>query len=185
MRKPLDGLYRGALWLAALCLLAIALLVGVQLAGRLLDGLLKLLGLAPYGLVILSLAEFAGFLLAAASFFALAATLKAGAHIRITLVLGMLSEGPRRWAEAAALAFAAVVSAYMTWQIGEFAFVSWRFNELSPGLIPVQLWIPQAAMTAGALVLTIALIDELVMVLRGKRPSFRNTEDAISLGKEG
>jgi hypothetical protein len=41
-------------------------------------------------------------------------------------------------------------------------------------------------MALGALVLTIALIDELIIiVLTRGRPSFRATEDAITLGKEG
>ena len=40
-------------------------------------------------------------------------------------------------------------------------------------------------MALGALMLTVALIDELVIVVRGGRPTFRNAEDAITLGKEG
>lgn len=185
MRHALDFLYRLALWLAALCLMAIALMVGIQLAARLIDGVLKLLGLTPYGFVILSLAEFAGFLLAAASFLALAATLKSGVHIRITMVLGALREAPRRRIEQVAFLTATIMSGYMTWYIGKFAYVSWKFNELSPGLVPVHLWIPQAAMTAGIAILTIALADEFVVTLRTGRPSFRTSEDAISLGKEG
>ena len=63
-------------------------MVGVQLAARLLDGTLALLHLPRTDFVILSLDEIGGYLLAAASFFALGGTLKAGAHIRVTLVLG-------------------------------------------------------------------------------------------------
>ncbi len=40
--------------------------------------------------MIASLAEMAGYLLAATSFLALAATLKRGAHIRVTMLLGAL-----------------------------------------------------------------------------------------------
>ncbi len=63
--------------------------------------------------------------------------------------------------------------------------MSFRFNEVSPGIIRVPLVYPQAAMAIGALVLTVALIDELVIVARGGRPTFRAAEDAITLGKEG
>jgi hypothetical protein len=49
----------------------------------------------------------------------------------------------------------------------------------------VPLVYPQAAMALGALILTIALVDELFIVARRGRPSFRAAEDAISLGKEG
>ena len=88
-RACLDKLYAATLWASALCLVAIALLVGAQLAGRLLDGALALLHLPRTDFVILSLDEICGYLLAGASFLALAGTLKAGAHIRVTMVLGV------------------------------------------------------------------------------------------------
>ncbi len=185
MRAFLDALYRIALWLSALCLVTIMLMVGVQLAARIVDGTLKLFGFPPYGLVILSLAEIAGYLLASASFLALAATLKSGAHIRITMLLASLGAHRRRLFELWAFGASAAFAAYMTWNIGSFAYVSWQFNEVSPGLIPVPLAIPQAAMTAGILLLTVALIDEFVTVLREGGPTFRRNEDAIALGKEG
>lgn len=184
MRKSLDWLYYLALWAAALCLATIALMVGAQLAGRLIDGALKFAGLPVIGIVILSLAEIAGYLLGAASFLALAGTLKAGAHIRVTMLLGALPEHLRQKAELWAFGASAAFAAYMTWQIGLFAFVSWQFNEVSPGVIRVPLFVPQAAMAAGALILTVALIDEFLIVLRRGRPTFRAAEDAITLGKE-
>jgi TRAP-type C4-dicarboxylate transport system permease small subunit len=184
MRRFLDTLYWFSLWLSALCLLAIALLVGLQLLGRLVDGALALTGLTRTGFIILSLAEIAGYLLAAASFFALSGTLKAGLHIRVTLLLSALGETARRWIEVWALAASSALAAYMTWQIASFAFYSWKFHDVSPGLIPVPLAIPQAAMAVGALLLTTALIDELAVVLTGGRPSFRGAEEAFTLGKE-
>jgi TRAP-type C4-dicarboxylate transport system permease small subunit len=184
MRTFLDSLYRVALWLSALCLIVIGLMVGLQLAGRIYDGLLKLAGFPPYGFVILSLAEIAGFLLASASFLALAATLRSGVHIRVTMALAALSEGTRRYVELWAFGASALFCIYMTWSIGRFAWVSYRFHEVSFGLIPVPLAIPQAAMTVGILLLAVALIDEFVTVLRRGRPSFRQAEDAHIIGKE-
>jgi TRAP-type C4-dicarboxylate transport system permease small subunit len=185
MRRLLDTLYQAALWLSAFCLAAIALLVGVQLAGRLLDGALHLAGFSRYGFVVLSLAEIAGYLLAAASFLALAGTLKAGAHIRVTMLLAMLGEGARRYVELWAFGFAAAASGYLTWQLATFAWVSFSFNEVSTGIVRVPLAVPQAAMALGALILTIVLVDELVIVFTRGRPTFRTAEDAITLGKEG
>jgi hypothetical protein len=40
-------------------------------------------------------------------------------------------------------------------------------------------------MAIGALILTIALIDETLIIVRAGRPTFRAAEDAITLGKEG
>ncbi|MGH6665903.1 MAG: TRAP transporter small permease [Pseudolabrys sp.] len=185
MRRLLDHLYAATLWASALCLATIALLVGAQLGGRLLDGAMALVHLPRTGFVILSLNEICGYLLAAASFLALAGTLKAGAHIRVTMVLGALSEGSRRFVEIWAFGFAAAASGYMTWYFINFAWVSWRFHEVSNGVIRVPLVYPQAVMAFGALILTVALIDEFVIVLRGGRPTFRAAEDAITLGKEG
>jgi TRAP-type C4-dicarboxylate transport system permease small subunit len=185
MRNILDNLYRLTLWASALCLMAIALLVGVQLVGRLLDGALALLHLPRTDFVILSLNEICGYLLAGASFLALAGTLKSGAHIRVTLVLGMFSERTRRFIEIWAFGFAVAASGYISWQLVSFTWVSFRFYEISNGVVKVPLVYPQAAMALGALMLTVALIDELVIVLRAGRPSFRTAEDAITLGKEG
>jgi TRAP-type C4-dicarboxylate transport system permease small subunit len=185
MRKLLDNLYRITLWLSALCLVGIALLVGAQLAMRLIDGALALLHLPRTDFVILSMNEISGYLLAGASFLALAGTLKSGAHIRVTLVLSAFSERVRRFIEIWAFAFAAVACGYMTSQLVYFTLVSFRFHEVSNGVIRVPLAYPQAAMAFGALILTIALIDELIVVVNAGRPSFRTAEDAITLGKEG
>lgn len=160
-------------------------MVGVQLAARLIDGALALLHLPRTELVILSLNEICGYLLSGASFLALAGTLKAGAHIRVTLVLAALSERARRYVELWAFSFAAVCAGYMTGHLANFAWVSFRFSEVSPGVIRVPLAYPQAVMALGALILTIALVDELCIVVTRGRPTFRVAEDAITLGKEG
>lgn len=183
MRVALDKLYAAALWLSAACLVTITLLVAAQLGGRLIDGTLRLLGIEPIGIVILSLAELAGSLLAAASFLALAGTLKAGAHIRITMLLQALPPRARHALELWAFGASALFAAYIAWQIVTFAWVSFQFGEVSPGVIRFPLWVPQAAMAAGAIILTIALVDEFLLVLRKRGPSFRASEDAITLGK--
>jgi TRAP-type C4-dicarboxylate transport system permease small subunit len=185
MRRALDTLYRLALYASALCLLSIALMVGAQLAGRLVDGALALVGLPRTDFVVLSLAEICGYLLAAASFLALGGTLKAGAHIRVTMALAAMGEHARRYAEMLAFALAALGAAYMSWHLSYFAWISFQFNDVSPGVIRVPLFYPQAAMALGAVILTVALVDELVTVVRRGRPSFRVVEDAITLGKEG
>jgi TRAP-type C4-dicarboxylate transport system permease small subunit len=185
MRAALDKLYAAALWLSAACLVAIVLMVGAQLGGRLIDGVLRLLGLEPIGIVIFSLAEFAASLLAAASFLALAGTLKAGAHIRVTMLLAALPERLRHKVELCVFGASAIFAAYIAWQLVLFAFVSWQFNEISPGVIRFPLVVPQAAMAAGAVIFTIALIDEFFIVLKRGVPTFRASEDAITLGKEG
>jgi TRAP-type C4-dicarboxylate transport system permease small subunit len=185
MRATLDRLYLVAGWLAAVCLVVIALMVGVQLLGRIADGMMRLAGFRPYGLLVEGLAEIAGYLLAASSLLALATTLKAGAHIRVTMLLGALGPLARWLFELGAFATALAFTAYMAWRIGALAVDSWRFNEVSHGLVPLQLAYPQAAMFVGLVVFTIALLDELITVATRGRPSFASAEDAVTLGKEG
>lgn len=185
MRTFLDALYRISLYLSAGCLLLIGVAVGAQLAGRLLDSALSLLRLPVAGMQVLSLAEICGYLLAAASFLALAPTLKSGAHIRVTMVLGALKEEYRRRVEIWAFGASTLAAAYLTWQLAKFAWVSFLFNDVSSGVVRVPLGYPQAAMALGAAVLTIALADETWTVIARGRPTFRVNEDAITLGKEG
>jgi TRAP-type C4-dicarboxylate transport system permease small subunit len=184
MRRSLERLYASALYLAAACLVLIALLVGAQVIGRIVDALLKAFGFPPYGFLVASLAEIAGYLLAAASFLALAATLKRGAHIRVTMLLGNITQGARFafevWALAAAVVFVAFISVNLAW----LAYDSFRFNEVSYGLLPVPLAIPQAVMALGAATLLIALLDELQLTWRNGRPSFRGGEELVAPAQE-
>lgn len=185
MRAVLDRLYLVSGWLAALCLVIIAVMVGVQLAGRIIDGILRFSGAQPYGFLVEGLAEIAGYLLVASSLLALAPTLKAGAHIRITMLLGALGARARWMFEIGAFTTTLVFSAYMTWRMVLLTIDSWRFNEVSHGLVPLPLAYPQIAMSVGLAIFTISLLDELVTLLRNGRPSFTAAEDAITLGKEG
>lgn len=185
MRRALDAVYTTALWLSAICILVIASLVGLQVVARIYDAILQAMSLPRSGFVVLSLAEISGYLFAAASFLALSATLKSGGHIRVTMLVQALPEKARTVIEAGALAFGALASAFGTWYVSAYAYESFRFGEISPGLVQVPLVWPQAAMAFGAALLTIAFLDELIITIRTGRPSFRAAEDAISLGREG
>lgn len=46
------------------------------------------------------------------------------------------------------------------------------YNDLSPGMVAIPIWIPQTAMLIGLTVLSIALVDELACSLCGKQPSY-------------
>jgi hypothetical protein len=48
---------------------------------------------------------------------------------------------------------------------------SYATHDVSQGLVPVPLWIPQAAMALGLATLFVALLDDLVVVLAGKAPA--------------
>ena len=117
MRRALDTLFAIALWAAIACLVSIALLVGLQVGGRIVDAILSALGLARSGFVILSLSEIAGYLLAAGSFLGLAATLKGGVHIRVTMLISNVPLKVRSVLEGAALLVGAIATSYASWHL--------------------------------------------------------------------
>lgn len=167
MRKWLDILYKGSCWLGAGCIGLICLLVVCQVLLNLLDRLSTLLTGSAIGLTIPSYADFTGFLLAAASFLALAYTLREGAHIRVVLLVSRLPKKIHSLVEVWCIGFGLVVSLYFTWYAALLTHESYIYHDLSSGMIAVPIWIPQVAMLLGLVVLSVALIDELVAVCRG------------------
>jgi TRAP-type C4-dicarboxylate transport system permease small subunit len=179
LRPILDLLYRGSGALAALFLAAICGTVLLQVGANLIDKLVGWFGGVPPGLLVPSYAEFTGFFLASASFLALPYTLREGGHIRVSLLIQHLSGGPRRGIELWCLAMAAALTGYFTWFLIALVFDSFAFGDVSPGMVAVPLWIPQSGMALGLVILTIALIDELVIVLRGGRPSYQGKGESL------
>lgn len=172
MRRMLDGLYAVSGWAAALCIVAITALVAAQVSLNLADKVLGGLGLPRLGVTIPSYSDFTGFFLAAASFLALAATFRAGGHIRVTLLTSRLKGPIGRLVEVCAVALAAAAALYFTWFTALLVLESHEFNDMSSGMVAVPIWIPQTAMLAGLAVLSVALIDELAALLRGEPPSY-------------
>jgi TRAP-type C4-dicarboxylate transport system permease small subunit len=169
MRRFLDLLYLGSGVIAALSLVSIFALVAVQVAMRLVDAALKLAGLQPTGFIIPSIAEICGFLLACASFMALAYTLRRGGHIRVGIVVEHLPKTLQRPLELLVGLAATALAARFTWALAGLTAKSWQFNDVSYGFLPIPLWLPQGAMALGLAILTLALIDETLAAWRERR----------------
>ena len=167
MRAGLDSLYRVSGVLAAIFLAAICAIVLAQVGANVVDAIAGGITGSPIGLVIPSYAEFTGFFLAASSFLALAHTLRNDAHIRVTLLLQHMRPAGRRLAELWCAAAGALMAGYFAWYTVLLVLESIEFNDLSPGMIPVPLWIPQSAMALGLVILTIALVDTFFSHLFG------------------
>ena len=176
MRKFLDGLYLASGRLAAFFIAAICTLVVAQVCLNLIDRISGMLTGTAIGLTIPSYADFTGFFLAAASFLALAHTLRQGAHIRVTLFISHLPARFARPVEFWCVAVAAAISIYFSYYMAFLVWESYQFHDLSPGMIAVPLWIPQTSMLVGLIILSIALIDEFIGLIIGKSPSYATTE---------
>ncbi len=179
MRKFLDNLYRLSGALAALFLVAIGAIVLLQVALNVVDEMVRWVTGAPIGLVIPSYAEFAGFFLAASSFFALAFTLRGGAHIRVSLVIQRITGRRRRAIELWCVFIGFCLSIYFSYYMIGLVIESAAFGDKSIGIVPVPLWIPQLPLALGLVVLTIAFADEYFSILRGQEPTYESTGDQV------
>jgi TRAP-type C4-dicarboxylate transport system permease small subunit len=166
LRRFLDRLYAASGVVAAICLAAICVVMLAQAFGR------------TAGVLIRGADDIVAWLCAAAAFLALGHTFRHGELVRVGLWLHKL--GPRaRWiAELVALGITAVVVAYMLWAASRFVYESWAFKEVAQGLIPVPIWIPQLSFVIGVTIFFIAVVDELVLVLRKQKPSYQVAEEA-------
>jgi TRAP-type C4-dicarboxylate transport system permease small subunit len=156
MRRALDAIYDGSAWLAGLAMLSILIITLLQVLGGVSDFFVR--GTDAY----------AGYAMAAASFFALAHTLKRGEHIRVTLFLQRMPAAPRRTMEILCLGISVFLVGYFSWFAWDMVYWSWEFDSKSDAMDASPLWIPQLAMALGASALAIAFADELVQVLMGR-----------------
>lgn len=185
LRRTLDRIYDAGFVLAALALVAIAALVLVQVAGRVIDRSLIAAGFEPLGIAITSLSEMGGFLFVGAAFLALAGTLRAGGHVRVTMLTDTLPAPLARFLAALVLLAALGLCGFALYSAFVQARDSYTFEAVSFGMAKVPLWVPQAVMVAGLALLALALADELLMVLRGQTPASRRAELAKKGGPDG
>ncbi|MCZ4282471.1 TRAP transporter small permease [Kiloniella laminariae] len=172
MRQILNKLYQASGWAAAFFLLAICITVIAQVLLNLIDRLSTAITGEAIGLTIPSYGDFTGFFLAASSFLALAYTLRDGSHIRVSLLLQNLPQNLRRVIEIWCLVVAATMALFCTYYTGLLVHEAFTYNDLSTGMIAVPIWLPMTPMLVGLGILAIALLDELVTVLRGGEASY-------------
>ena len=160
MRRFLDRLYLGAAYVAATCVLLIMVLMIGQ-------SILREMHVRTG-----AVNDVVSWLCAAAAFFAMAHSFKHGDFVRVTLLLEQLSVPAQKRFELAALSIAAIAVAYLAWWANRFTYESWVFNDIAQGMLPMPMWIPQLSFALGSILLLVAVLDELVIVLRGNRPSY-------------
>lgn len=169
MRKFLDRLYNAAGYLAAFFMIGVLAMVLASVVGRLAG--FNLRGSDAY----------AGYCMAAASFLALAHTLKRGEHIRVMLFLERFGGRFRRplelWSHAAGSFFCGLLALYSV----RLAWQSRLFHDISQGNDATPLWIPELSMAAGAIVLFIAMVDDFVLLLRGRAIAAGDPEELKAL----
>ncbi|MGI9420956.1 MAG: TRAP transporter small permease [Geminicoccaceae bacterium] len=154
LRSVLDRLYDLAGALAALCLVTLLIIICLQMIAR------------WSGMVFLGSTAYAGYCMAAASFFALAHTLNHGAHIRVSLLLSQLGRF-RRMAEIWCFGIGSVLAVFLAFYAIKAVQVSIKLNDISQGQDATPILIPQLPMAIGAALFAIAMIDRLIRILKG------------------
>ena len=160
MRRFLDRLYLAAGGLAASFIALIALLMVGQSVLR------------EFGVRTGAVNDVVAWFCAAAAFFGMAHAFKHGDFVRVTLLLEKLPPPQRRVLEIISLLIGTVSVAYLAWWANKFTYDSYLFNEMAQGLLPIPIWIPQSSFALGSLLLFVAVVDELIIVLRGGKPTY-------------
>ena len=154
--KNLNKLYKLSGYIAAIFLIFVAVFILIGISSRI------------FGFYIRGLAEYSGYCMAAASFFALAYTFVEGGHIRITLFLEKLSGLKKKIIEIWCLSIGSFFSGYLAFYFIKMLIISYKFQERSEGADEILIWIPQTSVAIGSIIFSISVFHHLILVIRKK-----------------
>ena len=152
----LNKLYRISGYLAATFLIFVAVFILIGILSRI------------FGFYIRGLAEYSGYCMASASFFALAYTFVEGGHIRITLFLEKLSGFKKKIVEIWCLTIASFFSGYLAFYFIKMLIISYKFQERSEGADEILIWIPQTSVAIGSLIFFISVFHQFILKIKQK-----------------
>jgi TRAP-type C4-dicarboxylate transport system permease small subunit len=155
LRPVLDGIDRLSRldgWLGAACLVTLTSLMIAEVVVRALSNVI------PWVPADIPVAwEYSSYLMAATFTFGAAMTLRAGGHIRVTLVLARVSPAVRRRMEVVLAVLGAAFCGFLAWSMAYFTWRSFASGQtsVSSGTL---VWIPQALVTFGVILLAVQFI---------------------------
>ena len=114
INKNLNKLYKFSGYVAAIFLILVAVFILIGICSRI------------FGFYIRGLAEYSGYCMASASFFALAYTFVEDGHIRITLFLERLSGLKKKVVEIWCLGVASFFSGYLAFYFVKMLIISYK-----------------------------------------------------------
>ena len=151
INNNLNKLYKFSGYLAALFLILIAVFILIGISSRI------------FGFYIRGLAEYSGYSMAAASFFALAYTFVEGGHIRITLFVEKISVSKKKFVEIWCLLVTSFFSGYLAFYFIKMLIISYIFQERSEGADEILIWIPQTSVAIGSLIFFISCFHQFIL----------------------
>jgi TRAP-type C4-dicarboxylate transport system permease small subunit len=164
LRPLLDGIDRLSRldgWLGAGCLVT---LTALMLAEVLVRALSNIFPWVPADIPVAW--EYSSYLMAATFTFGAAMTLRAGGHIRVTLVLARVSPATRRKMETVLALMGVCFCGYLAWAMAYFTWRSFDSGQtsVSSGTL---MWIPQAFVSFGIVLLTVQFVARFFQAALG------------------
>ena len=154
LNRNLNKLYKFSGYIAATFLIFVAIFILIGISSSI------------FGFYIRGLAEYSGYCMAAASFFALAYTFVEGSHIRITLFLEKFSGLKKRIIEIWCLSIACFFSGYLAFYFIKMLIISYKFQERSEGADEILIWIPQTSVAIGSTIFFISVFHQLILLIK-------------------
>ena len=151
INKNLRKLYSFSGFIASAFLIFVAIFILIGISSRI------------FGFYIRGLAEYSGYCMAAATFFALAYTFVEGGHIRITLFLEKVSKTKKNFLEKWCLIIATYFSGYLAFYFIKMLIISYKFQERSEGADEILIWIPQTSVALGSTIFFICVFHQLIL----------------------
>jgi len=152
--RNLNILYKYSGYIAATFLIFVAIFILIGISSRI------------FGFYIRGLAEYSGYCMASASFFALAYTFVEGGHIRITLFLEKLSGLKKKLIEIWCLIISSFFSGYLAFYFIKMLIISFKFQERSEGADEILIWIPQTSVAIGSTIFFISVFHKLILIIK-------------------
>ena len=154
LNNNLNKLYKFSGYIAAIFLIFVAVFILIGISSRI------------FGFYIRGLAEYSGYCMASASFFALAFTFVEGGHIRITLFIEKLSGLKKKIVEIWCLIIASFFSSYLAFYFIKMLIISYKFQERSEGADEILIWIPQTSVAIGSSIFFISVFHQLILKIK-------------------
>ena len=150
--RLLDRLYLGSGYASAACIFLIFATTMVQMVTRYL------------GISLNGLSSYAGYFMAASTFFGLSYALMQGSHIRIETISKLL--GPKRfYLDLFAFGAGTIIAIWFARYACSMVYITLVLYDVSTDMDATPLWIPQTTMTIGVILFTIAMIDNFLTLL--------------------
>lgn len=158
-----DGLSLAAAFLAAACIVALTGLILTEISfaflARFIAGVPSSIGIGW---------EYSAYLMGGAFLLGAGMTLRAGQQIRVELLLRARGGKYNHILELASCIVGTLICGFLAYTLVEYALRTFRFGEVSQASF-TPLWIPQAVLAVGAIVLALQMITRTLVCLFGGR----------------